>query len=209
MQLQRCAVLSGAGALGAGVVGLAAAAGLIVALSQADVERAQHVARGTEAERARFHSRYIVTIGDATVPQIEIVTPFRRVVLVTEAHLRKGDWLFAQSARSAEEAVGRSRDLLSLAARVRFNPLNTFISVPPYELAIAGSSGALVPLDTRTTPEFSPPFKGAAGKGTALLGASLEADVPASRVGAGSLSVGVTLDGKEVVRAAVDLGQLE
>src|SRR2546428_7186646 len=47
---------------------------LDVSLSQQDIERALASARGSEAERARFHSRYRFPLNDATVPQVEVIT---------------------------------------------------------------------------------------------------------------------------------------
>jgi hypothetical protein len=188
----------------------AAAAGLIATLSQGDIERAQQIARGTEAERARFHAAYTFALGDPTVPELDVITPFRRAVIVTEDHLRRGDWLFSRSVRSLEEALAPARGIVTISARVRFNPLNAYVSVPPFTLALAGTADVgLSAVDTRTTPEFSLPFKSAAGKGTALIGATLEADVPAGRVESAVSRIGVLLEGKEIGATVVDFRALQ
>jgi hypothetical protein len=184
---------------------------LIVTLGQGDIERAQQIARGSEAERARFHGQYFFMPGDATFTELEVTTEFRRAVLLTEDHLRRGDWLFSQSVRSAEQALQPTRGLVSFRARVRFNPLNAYVTVPPYMLGIGGDSatGRLLPIETQTTPQYSASFKSQAGTGTALLGAILTADLMAAALGQSARPVGVLLDGREIGRVTVDFRQLD
>src|SRR3989442_5917946 len=100
-----------------GAMRLASGFALIVALSAGDIERAQQIARGTEAERGRFHRQYIVQVGDPTVTRIEIITPFRRAVLVTEDHVRQGDWMLARSVRAVEESLRPTAGLPTITAQ--------------------------------------------------------------------------------------------
>jgi hypothetical protein len=74
-------------------------------LTTSDIERALGIARDQERERARFHAPYIRQTNDATVQSIEIISLFRRVVLVAEDHILRGDRAFAYSARITEQAV--------------------------------------------------------------------------------------------------------
>jgi hypothetical protein len=185
---------------------------LVLSMSGSEIERAQQLARGRDSERAQFHRRYLFDLRDATITQIEVITEFRRLVLVTEEHIFRGDWLFSRSLRSAEEALAASRGIVTIRALVRLNPLNTYIAPPPYMLALgANTSGAApAPLETQVSPQYSVPFKGRNGKTlTSLVGATIEADVASVQLGQTSRIVAVMLDGKELARTTVEFGRLD
>ena len=102
------------------------------------------------------------------------------------------------------------RGLVTISAQLRFNPLNTFAALPAYALAVGSPSGALIPVDTHATPQFSTPFKNRQGKtSTSLMGETIESDVPSTDIGQTQRPVAVTLDDKEVARVAVDFSRLE
>jgi len=187
-----------------------AAVALVVSMSGNDMERALALARARDAERQQFHSRYLFNLSDPTVTQFEIVTEFRRLVLIAEDHVFRGDWMFTRGLRAAEQALASSRGMLTIRAQVRFNPLNTFIAPPDYELAVGTPSGVLVPVDTQLTPQFSTPFKNRQGKtNTSLMGATLESTLPAQEIGQTSRPVAVTLDGKVIARITVEFKSLD
>jgi hypothetical protein len=54
------------------------------------------------------------------------------------------------------------RGRVSIVAHLRFHPQNAFVTVPPYELTLAGPAGerAIAPLETRRTPVYSTPGPG-------------------------------------------------
>src|SRR5204862_4399305 len=70
---------------------LAFAVALVITLGSTEIERAQQMARSREAERAQFHRRYLFDLPGDTVTQLEVITEFRRLVMITEDHLRLGD----------------------------------------------------------------------------------------------------------------------
>jgi hypothetical protein len=187
-----------------------AAVALVVSMDGNDMERALAIARARDAERQQFHSRYVINLSDPAVTQLEVITEFRRLVIIAEDHVLRGDWMFTRGLRAAEQALAPSRGMLTIRARVRFNPLNTFIVPPDYALAVGIPSGVLVPVDTQLTPQFSTPFKNRQGKTlTSLMGATLESTLPADQIGQTSRPIAVTLDGKEVVRATVEFSRLD
>ena len=57
-----------------------------------------------ERERARFHMPYRLVVSRAPVDFVEVVTPFRRIVLEAEARAQTGDRAFGQ--RQAIELLG-------------------------------------------------------------------------------------------------------
>ena len=187
-----------------------AAVALVVSMTGNDIERALAMARGREAERQQFHSRYLFNLTDPTVTQIEVITEFRRLVLIAEDHVLHGDFMFTRGVRAGEQALAPTRGMLTLRAQIRFSPLNTFVVLPDYGLSVSGPSGALIPVDTHSTPQYSNPFKNRQGKTvTSLMGATIESDVPSADIGQTERAVAVTLDDKEIARIGVDFRRLD
>lgn len=197
---------------------IALAVALVATMGGAEIERAQQVARSRDAEREQFHHRYVFNLTGDTVTQLEVITEFRRLVTTTEEHWRAGDQMFSRGTRLAEEAMAPTRGLVTFKSRLRFHPQNTYATIPAYKLALgpaassttSGAASPLAPLDTKATGEFSQLFKDRSGKQvTALLGATIQADLPALQIGQGIRSLGVVLDDKEIVRVLVDFGHLD
>lgn len=185
---------------------------LVLSMSSSEIERAQQVARSRDSERQQFHRRYIFDLHDETVTQLEVVTEFRRLVLISEEHIFRGDWLFSRSVRSGEEALAPSHGLATIRAMVRFSPLNTFITPPAYLLAMSADATGSVPvvLETQVTPQMSVPFKARSGKMvSSLIGATFEANIPSAQLGQIARVLSIILDGKEVARTTVEFGKLD
>jgi hypothetical protein len=184
---------------------------LVLSMSPSEIERAQQTARSRVSEREQFHRRYVFDLRDATVTQVEVITEFRRLVLITEEHIFRGDWMFSRGARSAEQALAPSRGMVTIRAVVRFNPLNTYITPPPYLLALGADAAGGVPalLETQVTPHYSAPFKARGKTLSSLTGATLEADVGSVQLGQVSRIVAVVLEGRELARTAVEFGRLD
>jgi hypothetical protein len=185
---------------------------LVLSMSGSEIERAQQVARGRDSERQQFHRRYVFDLKGDTVTQIEVITEFRRLVLVSEEHIFRGDWLFTRSVRSGEEALAPTRGLTTIRATVRLNPLNTFITPPAYLLTMSTGAPGSAPsvLETTVTPQMSAPFKARDGKMlSSLVGATVESNVPSTELGQLTRVLTVILDGKEVARATVEFGKLD
>ena len=188
------------------------AVALVLSMSSGEIERAQAVARSRDSERQRFHARYLINLPDPVVPQFEVVTEFRRLVIIAEDHVLRGDWMFTRSVRAAEDALSATRGMITIKAQVRFNPMNTFIESPAYTLAIgAPSTGApLESVSTTLSPQYSVPFKTNDGRTlSSLLGVGLEASIGTNRIGQTARTIGVMLDGKDLARTVVDFARLD
>jgi hypothetical protein len=195
-----------------GAIRLLFAVGLVLSMSGAEIERAQAVARARDSERQQFHQRYVISLPDPVVPQIEVVTEFRRLVIIAEDHVLRGDWMFTRSVRAAVEALAPTRGVITIKAEVRFSPLNAFVEPPPYTLAIGASSAgsALEAVSTQLTPQYSVPFTTRDGKTlSSLIGADLEAKTSAGQTGQTARAIGVMLSGKEITRTTVDFSRLD
>ena len=190
---------------------LAAGSLLISSMGGAEIERALALARARDADRRQFHQRYIFDLPGPVVTQIEVITPFRRLVIIGEDHVTRGDSMFTRGVRAGEEAIKPTRGLVTIRASIRFNPLNTFIESPPYTLALSRkSSETLEPIGTNLMPTFSVPFKNRDGKLlSSLIGATLESTLDADIVGQTSRLVAVTLDGKDAGHVQVDFSHLD
>jgi hypothetical protein len=188
---------------------LVAAAPVVAVLPTLDrdaVERALQVARGTDRVREAFHARYIVRPDDALVEQVEIITEFRRVVLIAEDHLRAGDWMFSRSAPRAEAALEPWRGVVAIVARLRFNPLNVYVSVPSYDIEIGPAN---LPLKASSTERRPITATSNADGSTSLLGTIVESRFERAAVGEGSREVRVVLDGDTEGTVTVDFSGLD
>ena len=178
-------------------------AAIRLSLGSEDIDRALRIGKSSEAERARFHAPYIVSLNDATLQQIEVLTEFRRVVLESENRIRLGDHLF--STRQATDMLRPWRGKLTLVLRLRFHPQNVYVSVPSYEIAIGAP--AITAIDVRRMPEYV--LGGDPRRGSALYGGVVEEDFDAAKVGQTTRPVRVVLDGKELAATTINFARVE
>ena len=183
-----------------------AADALLVSLDRADIRRALDLAQWprTDQDRARFHARYLVRVGGAPVGQtsvdtIEIITEFRRMVLIAEEHARIND-MFARGGRiqEAEEALQPYRGRLSVVARIRFGP--HVAGVPDIDVAFADPN-APRPIDLRRAPTY-------ARDGT-LIGADIEAVFTSASIGQTAHTIAVRLRDGELARTTIDFKDID
>lgn len=90
-----------------------------------------------ESVRVRFHAPYRVRVAQVPVDYVDVVTPFRRVVLEAEARARIGDRRFGQ--REALALLADRADQLELFVELTFHPQNTFLGVPPYDVHLTAA----------------------------------------------------------------------
>src|SRR5918995_1375322 len=107
--------------------GRAAVQALDLDVTVQDIDRALSIARSTDGERARFHATYIKKLNTPFIESVEVVSEYRRVVLLTEERIRKGERMFAYSTTLAQQALGPWKTRVSIVARVRFHPQNNYV----------------------------------------------------------------------------------
>jgi hypothetical protein len=171
-----------------------------------DIDRALTIARSTDAERARFHAPYILTIDDPFVERIEIISEFRRVVLLAEEHAARGDRAFTYSTTLAQKAVEPWKHRVAIAARLRFHPLNAYVDVPPAEIVLDANPSSRI--GVLTQPILALP-SARSGDRLPLLGAVVEGVFDALAVGQGTHEFTIRLDGKELRRVPLALAALQ
>ena len=182
------------------------AAAVALDLTPQDIERALAIARSSEAERARFHAPYIVALKDPLVERVEVVSEYRRVVLMAEDRALKGDRMFGYSTSMAQKAVAPWNRRVSIIARLRFHPQNTYVDVPPAEVILEGFERARIGVQREpimSLPSLKPSDR------LPVLGAVVEGVFDATLVHDGTRTFLVRLDGKDLARVFFDLGSLQ
>jgi hypothetical protein len=171
---------------------------------------------------ARFHQPYRRIVNRPPVDYIDIITPFRRIVLAAETRARAGERSFTQREALATLASGPRQ--IDLVVELSFHPQNTYIGVPEYQVRLlaAGPAGvpALDPIAVQRMPRFGPRLEGAplpypfplaipAAPGSLPpTGGTLIASLDGDLVGQGAYDVLVVEAGNELARARVEFGTL-
>jgi len=189
-------------------------------LTPAEIEEAVRLGQTRiAADRTRFHAPYRIVITQPPVDYIEVVTPFRRVVLAADERARFGDRSFGQ--RQAMELVSAAHGRFDLDVELTFHPLNTFVAMPAYDVALVRAATRVTPAALDRVPRFgarvddlpsSLPVTGgrvATAQSQPLLGGTLVAQFEGDAIdGRGTMDVVVTDGAKELARATIDFSRL-
>jgi hypothetical protein len=173
-----------------------------------------------DAERARFHAVYRITVARPPVDWIDVITPYYRVALAAEARARLGDRTFGQ--REAFAALNLAPNLVELLVELTFHPLNTFVGVPNYDVTLIGAQGKPIKAQyINRNPRFGPrvdvggptlPNPNAApilGNGQSMLGGTMVAQFSVEALDPnGRYDIVIADGGKEMIRTGLELGKL-
>jgi hypothetical protein len=178
-----------------------------------------------DSVRTRFHQLYRLQVGRPPIDYIDLVTPYRRVVLLTEERTALGIRGYTQ--REATAALGSRSGVVELRVEMTFHPQNAFVGVPDYDVELVPSPPTspptrLMPGNVERTPRFGarvetapqPAPAGATpnrpGGGSPLVGGTIVAAFPIARLNtAGAYEVVVSEKGKELGRARVNFAGLK
>jgi hypothetical protein len=172
----------------------------------------------SERERARFHAPYRLVVNRAPVDYIEVVTPFRRIVLAAESRAQTGDRLFGQ--RHALEILAAAPPTVEVVVELTFHPLHTFVGVPDYTIGLVeGGAPPIRPRETGRIPRHGPRVAGAPlpnagtvalpGIDQPMLGGTLVGRFDALSLNrSANYDVAIVDAGRELTRARVDFGKL-
>lgn len=193
------------------VLGDAPVAGVTAVLTDRDISYALSIANGSEATRAAFHAPYVLPVSDPTVEHVEVVTEFRRFVLAAEEQVKLGNWMMA---RGGFDTKGRTlKDLLrpvsgqvSIRARLRFHPQNSYKSVPPFDLLVGEPT--LLALNASRLPHIATVTVDG-GTLDVIQGATIETFYNAPTINDRTLPVRMVFEGKEIARLAVDFSRVQ
>jgi len=167
---------------------------LTLAFAQADPARdALRLGRtGDQALYDAFNAGYQLP-ASGPVSNAEVITEFRRAVLIVRDHANQGEYGFTE--RDLERAMAPYRGLVTVIVDVRLNPLNTFIKAPPYNLYIqtGPTTRALGPRNFERTSQFGVPMP---SPGTPLTGVHLQGTFLAADINGASAPTLVVVDDK-------------
>lgn len=200
-----------------------AAGAIDLALDRFAIEQAMAIGNSPlEAERTRFHSAYRFPVGRAPVDYIDVVSPFRRIVVEAEIRARTGRRLLTQ--REAFEVLATAANELEIRVELTFHPHNVFIGVPEYEVRIESPGGADMPIRPKSIarfPRHGPRLEGfplpypvpleapSIAGSQPMLGGTMAARFDVALVDArGRIDLVVAETKKELARARIDLGGL-
>jgi hypothetical protein len=189
-------------ALAGGVVGHA----LDLDVTLQDIDRALAIARSMDNERARFHAPYIQAIDTPFVESVEVISEYRRVVLLAEERIRKGERMFAYSTTLAQQALGPWKVRVSVVARMRFHPQNNYVGVPDVDIVLPQRERARIGVlkdPILALPSSRP------GDRLPVMGAVVEGVFDAEALRDGTYEFVISLDKKEVGRVTFDLAKLD
>jgi hypothetical protein len=195
------------------IASIAPSSALLVTVSRYDLERALAIARWptTDRERARFQEAYTFPVdgrpvGYAVLSGIEVITEFRRVELLAEAHMRANDLWGRGGIQDVEDAIKPFRGRLTLVAHVRFLPTTAFITgVPPIDVVVQGKSPKVLGIVRNGVYSSS----GSPGEGAALVGADIEQMLDARSVGQLARNVCVVWGTRRLGCTVIDFGALQ
>src|SRR6185295_16709423 len=180
-----------------------------LSLSRADMERAASLARWphTDTERTQFHDRYLFLAIDPAAPlaggthvlQIEVVTEFRRLELLAEAHARLGDSFGRGGSDELVEALRpwRGRLAIDVHLQLPWCGEDCTPAIPPTDVAIDGVGTA------HASPAARVPLYAHTGLSPAVLGSMAEATFDAAGVGQRTREVRVLVEGRELARTTI------
>jgi hypothetical protein len=185
--------------------------GVTEVMTDRDISYALAIANGSDATRALFHAPYTLTVTDPTVEHVEVVTEFRRFVLMAEEQLKSGNWMMG---RGGFDAKGRSiRDVLrplagqvSIRARLRFHPHNSYKTLPPFDLLV-GEPTLLAISATRTPHIATITVDG--GSIDVIHGATIETFFNAPTIEDRVLPVRMMFEGSEIARVSFDFARVQ
>ncbi|HUE88755.1 MAG TPA: hypothetical protein VMO26_21975 [Vicinamibacterales bacterium] len=177
-----------------------------IGITPEDVDRALSIARSREADRQGFHAPYIQALDTPFIERVEVVSELRRVVLLAEEQIARGDHRFAYSLTRATDALEVWRRRVAIVARVRFHPQNNYVDAPPVTIRLAGNDGARIGIKRDAILALPP---GRTGEFVPVLGAVVEGVFEAQALGQSVRDFVIELDGRELGRVTFDFAAID
>jgi hypothetical protein len=177
------------------------------------IEHGLRLARGSDADRARFHASYVSVTTDPGVERVEVVTELRRVVLLAEAHASRGDRPRGDDAddvRAVADALRPYRHRLQVVVQLRFHPQSGYLSVPALDLRLGGGPSMQPALEMRAEPVYA--FSSSSAEPSdvrrVIVGATVEASFDALAAGRGIQTLVIHVNHVYLLLATLDLTRM-
>ena len=141
-------------------------------LSPAAIEEALRLSRTRRpADLETFTAPYVVVTGGPGQPKVEVITEYRRAVLlgIEQANLGNYTW----SPTNLRRAVAKYEGLTSVRAEVWLSPAHLYVGTPSYRMDLYDARQRIVmPVEEKRDPIFSA-ITGA-GETSSMTGVTLE-----------------------------------
>jgi hypothetical protein len=140
-----------------------------------------------------------------TIERAEIVTEFRRAVLIVRDRAQQGNFGFG--ADDVAKALAPDRGLVTFVVQVRLHPLNTFAREPAYDLYV--STGPRSPPIGAKVVKRDPVYPPGGAPGSAVVAVRLEASFPRAEIERAAAPVLIVTDEKAEIlwQARIDLSR--
>ena len=154
-----------------------AALSLAAAAQLPDAREALRLGRSQDEALYAAFSRGYSLAPTEPVESAEIITEFRRAVLIVHARAQLGEFGFTE--RDLNVAITPHLGLVTFIVQARLHPMHTFAKAPPYELYV--STGPDTPpiagRETKRDPVYA-----LGPMGSPLIGVRVEITVPRAKV---------------------------
>jgi hypothetical protein len=152
-----------------------------------------------------FNAGYRLT-PSGVVDSIEVITEFRRAVLIVREHAMQGEYSF--TANDLASALTPFRGTVTFVARIRLHPLNTYAAPPAYDLYVrTGLQSKPVAAPAIKRDPVYPP--GGGGPASAMTAIRLEGSFPRADITAAAEPILIVNDehGAVVWQTRIDLSR--
>lgn len=123
------------------------------------------------ADLDTFNSRYIVVTGGPGQPKVEVITEFRRAVLLGLEQTNLGNYTWSPT--NLARAVAKYEGLTSVRAEVWLSPAHLYVGTPAYRMDVYDARNRTVmPVEEKRDPIFSAVT--GAGETSSMTGVTLE-----------------------------------
>jgi len=175
-----------------------------------DIEVIEHglrLARGSDADRARFHAGYVSVTSDPGVERVEVVTELRRVVLLAEEHASRSDVGFAHDVRAVGEALRPFRNRLTVVMQLRFHAQNAYAAVPALDLRLGAGPSMQPAIGMRAEPVYAFSAESSDVR-RVIVGATVEATFDTVAAGMGIQTLVIHVNHVYLLLATLDLTRM-
>jgi hypothetical protein len=188
--------------------------GIDLTVDRTAMRRAIDSARwpSTDAERERFHRRYVFDVPvrrddvPLTVDRIEVITTYRRLVLIAEEHARLNDLFGRPGLTDVDEAIRPWRGQVWVTAHVKFLALNQVPALLPRLSIVLGGDTIATASAARQRPFYG---NCALDTDCAITEATLESAFDAAPIARATREVIVRFDERPLANVTVNFGAID
>ena len=133
-------------------------------------------------------------------------------MLAAEEQVKSGNWMMARGGfdpkgRTIKDLLQPSRGQVSIRARLRFHPQNSYKTLPPFDLLVGEPT--LLAINASRTPHITTLSVDGGTPIDVIHGATIETFYNAPTINDRVLPVRMIFEGKEIARVTVDFSRVQ